>query len=145
MSGSFYQIVQSQAERNAQEAGVEIDFMQGNASAMPFQANMFNAVVCVLALKNFKEPLKAMNEMYRVLKTGGTALIIDLNRDASLGAMKKVAESMGLKGLKAYIAGAIQRSGAYSRKDFETFISQTEFGEYSIEDGALGFSVYLQK
>ena len=112
---------------------------------MPFQANMFNAVVCVLAFKNFKEPLQAMNEMYRVLKTGGTALIIDLNRDASLGAMKKVAESMGLKGLKAYIAGAIQRSGAYSRKDFKTFISQTEFGEYSIEDGALGFSVYLKK
>jgi ubiquinone/menaquinone biosynthesis C-methylase UbiE len=133
------------AKRNAQEAGGEIDFMQGNASALPFQANMFNAVVCVLAFKNFKEPLKAMNEMYRVLKTGGTALIIDLNRDTSLGAMKKVAESMGLKGLKAYIAGAIQRSGAYSRKDFETFISQTEFGEYSIEDGALGFSVYLKK
>lgn len=35
------------AKRNAQEAGGEFDFMQGNASAMPFQANMFNAIVCV--------------------------------------------------------------------------------------------------
>jgi ubiquinone/menaquinone biosynthesis C-methylase UbiE len=131
--------------RNAMEARVQIDFQQGNVSDMPFQSNMFNFIICVLAFKNFKEPLKALNEMHRVLKPGGLALIMDLNRKASMKVTKKVAENMGLKGLKAYIAGLIQRSGAYSRNEFESFISQTEFKHNEIRDSNLGFSIYLKK
>ena len=131
--------------RNAVDAGVQIDFQQGNVSNMPFQSNVFNFIICVLAFKNFKEPLKALKEMHRVLKPGGIALIMDLNRNASMRVTKKVAENMGLKGLKAYIAGAIQRSGAYSRNEFETFITQTEFKDYEISDSDMGFSIYLKK
>jgi len=131
--------------KNAEEASVEIDFQQGNVSNMPFNANMFNFIICVLAFKNFKEPLKAIQEMYRVLKPGGTALVMDLNRQATMKVMKKVAENMGLKGLKAYMAGAIQRSGAYSRKEFETFIYQTEFKDYEIRKSDIGFSIFLKK
>ena len=43
--------------RNAMEAGVQIDFQQGNVSNMPFQSNVFNFIICVLAFKNFKEPM----------------------------------------------------------------------------------------
>ncbi|WML26847.1 class I SAM-dependent methyltransferase [Neobacillus sp. OS1-33] len=100
--------------KNAMQAGVQINFLQGNVSNMPFQSNTFNFIICVLAFKNFKEPIKALEEMHRVLKPGGIVLIIDLNRKASLKATKKVAENMGLKGMMAYIAGAIQRSLAYS-------------------------------
>jgi ubiquinone/menaquinone biosynthesis C-methylase UbiE len=132
-------------KRNAREAGVQIDFQQGNVSNMPFQSNVFNLIICVLAFKNFKEPLKALEEMHRVLKPGGIALIMDLNRKASMRVTKKVAENMGLTGLKAHIAGVIQRSGAYSRIEFESFISQTEFKDYEIMDSYLGFSIYLKK
>lgn len=103
-------------KQNALGAGVKnINFQQGNALNMPFQANKFNFIICVLSFKNFKEPIKALKEMYRVLKPGGMALIMDLNRKASLQATKKVAEKMGLQGITAYIAGAIQRSASYSR------------------------------
>ena len=131
--------------RNAMEAGVQIEFQQGNVSNMPFQSNVFNFIICVFAFKNFKEPLKALKEMHRVLKPGGIALLMDLNRKASMGVTKKVAENMGLKGLKAYIAGAIQRSGAYSRIEFESFISQTEFKDNEIKDTEFGFSIVLKK
>lgn len=131
--------------RNAVEAGVQIDFQQGNVSNMPFQPNVFDFIICVLAFKNFKEPLKALKEMHRVLKPGGIALLMDLNRKASMGLTKKVAENMGLKGLKAYIAGAIQRSGAYSRIEYESFIAQTEFKDNEIRNSDLGFSIYLKK
>ncbi|MDP4285915.1 MAG: class I SAM-dependent methyltransferase [Bacteroidota bacterium] len=132
-------------KRNAIEAGVQIDFRQGNVSNMPFQSNEFNFIICVLAFKNFKEPVKALTEIHRVLKPGGTALIMDLNRKASIKATKKVAEKMGLKGLKAYIAGALQRGGAYSKSEYEVFISQTEFKDYQIKDSDMGFSIYLIK
>lgn len=132
-------------KRNAEEAGARIDFRQGNVSSMPFQSDMFNFAVCVLAFKNFKEPVRALEEMHRVLTPGGTALIVDLNREASLKATRQIAENMGLKGIAAYIAGAIQRSGAYSRREFESFISQTKFGNFEIRDHDAGFSIYLKK
>jgi len=133
------------ATRNAKVAGVDIDFQQGNVSKMPFHENVFDFIICVLAFKNFKEPLKAMEEMYRVLKPGNTALIMDLNRKASMKVTKTVAENMGLKGIKAYIAGGIQRQGAYTRKEFESFISQTGFKDFLIRDTNIGFSIYLNK
>jgi ubiquinone/menaquinone biosynthesis C-methylase UbiE len=131
--------------KNATEAGVQIDFQQGNVSNMPFQSNMFDFIICVLAFKNFKEPIKALEEMYRVLKPGGMALIMDLNREASLKATKKVAENMGLQGITAYIAGAIQRSGSYSRSEFEYFISQTKFKDFEIRKSGMGYSIYMKK
>jgi len=133
------------ADRNAKEAGVEVDFRQGSASSLPFQTDMFSFIICVLAFKNFKEPLKALNEMYRVLKPGGTVLIMDLNRNASNTVMNAVVKNMGLKGLNAVIARTIQRNGAYTREEFETFISRTDFKEHAIKDSGIGFSIYLKK
>lgn len=66
-----------------QEA-VEVNFRQGNASAMPFADNTFDLIFCRAAFKNFSQPVEAMNEMYRVLKPGARALIIDLRKDASM-------------------------------------------------------------
>jgi ubiquinone/menaquinone biosynthesis C-methylase UbiE len=133
------------AARNAKEAGVDIDFLQGNASSMPFPEKTVNFIICVLAFKNFKEPLTCLNEFYRVLKPGGIALIMDLNRNASIDAMKRFVKTFGLKGINASIASIIQRHGAYTKKEFETFISQTEFKDCNIEDSKMGFSVYLRK
>jgi len=133
------------ASRNAKEAGVDVDFRQGNVSKIPFHENEFNFIICVLAFKNFKEPLKALQEMHRVLKPGGTALIMDLNRNASMKVTKTVAENMGIKGIMAYVAGAIQKQGAYTRKEFESFISQTEFNKFLIKNTNIGFSIYLSK
>jgi ubiquinone/menaquinone biosynthesis C-methylase UbiE len=133
------------AAGNAKEAGVDVNFLQGNASCMPFHENTFNFVFCVLAFKNFKEPLQCLNEFYRVLKPGGMVLIMDLNRNASIQAMKMFVKNFGLKGMNATIAGIIQRNGAYTRKEFEAFISETEFKESDIKDSNMGFSIYLKK
>jgi ubiquinone/menaquinone biosynthesis C-methylase UbiE len=133
------------AAGNAKEAVVDVDFLQGNAARMPFQENTFKFIICVLSFKNFKEPLKCLNEFYRVLKPGGTALIMDLNRNASMHEMKTFVKNFGLKGISASIAGIIQRNGAYTRKEFETFISQAEFKEHIIKDSSMGFSIYLNK
>ena len=133
------------AARNAKEARVNVTFIPGSASQIPFPENTFNFIVCVLAFKNFKEPLECLKEFYRVLMPGGMALIMDLNRKASLRATKKIAENMGLRGITATIAGAIQRSAAYSREELETFISSTRFNDYEIQESDMGFSVYLKK
>ena len=49
--------------KNAKDAGVQINFQQGNVSNIPFQPNIFNFIICVLAFKNFKEPIKALEDL----------------------------------------------------------------------------------
>ena len=51
--------------------------------ALPFPSETFDFAVCRAAFKNFSDPVGALAEMHRVLRPGGTALIIDLRNDAS--------------------------------------------------------------
>src|SRR6266508_4690474 len=69
------------ARRNDAEAGVEVDFEPEDAANIPFENETFDFLLCRAAFKNFAEPLRALNEMHRVLKGGGRGLIIDLRRD----------------------------------------------------------------
>src|SRR5690242_14112461 len=66
------------ARENARKAGVSVDFRQGNASQMPFAEGSFDFIICQAAFKNFSQPLQAINEMYRVLRSGGVAVIQDM-------------------------------------------------------------------
>jgi ubiquinone/menaquinone biosynthesis C-methylase UbiE len=133
------------AARNAKRAGVEVNFIQGNASELPFKDHIFHFIVCVLSFKNFKDPQKVLEEMYRVLKPGGLVLIMDLNRNASRQAMKAFVKSFGLKGFSAFVARIMQTNGAYTRKEFEAFIAQSAFKKGDIKDTRMGLSVYLRK
>ena len=71
------------ATTNARKAGVAATFRLGNASAMPLEGGSFDLIVCRAAFKNFSEPVRAIEEMYRVLKPGGKAIIFDLRPDVS--------------------------------------------------------------
>ena len=73
----------------AKEEGVKVNFMEGDASNMTFDNETFDFIVCTAAFKNFTKPIMAINEMYRVLKPNGKALIIDLRRDASKDAINE--------------------------------------------------------
>ena len=64
------------ARKNAREAGVKVDFQQGNAAELPFPENKYQFIICTAAFKNFKEPLKVMNEMYRVLNRAVLLLLL---------------------------------------------------------------------
>jgi ubiquinone/menaquinone biosynthesis C-methylase UbiE len=72
------------ASHNAEEAEVadRVSFRLGNAAQMPFPAESFDFVVSSGSLHHWKEPVRIFNEVYRVLKDGGEALIGDLRRDA---------------------------------------------------------------
>src|SRR5262249_58315389 len=50
---------------------------------MPLADESFDLIVCQAAFKNFAHPGRALKEMYRVLRTGGGAIIQDMSRDAS--------------------------------------------------------------
>ena len=145
ISNDFVEI----ARKNVRDAGVEIEFREGSVGDIPFPDNMFDFIMCTAAFKNFKEPFKALSEMYRVLKSGGTALIIDMNRNASNQQMEVYTENMEGNGrdklFMKFIFKYFLRSGAYTKDEFINLISKTAFKEYDIKEEGIGFYIYLRK
>jgi ubiquinone/menaquinone biosynthesis C-methylase UbiE len=84
------------ARRNAAAEGVKVRFQLGNAAALPIEDTSVDFVVCRAAFKNFSEPVKAMAEMRRVLRPGGTALLGDMRRDVSVAEIRRFVDGLGV-------------------------------------------------
>lgn len=145
ISKSFVEI----AGRNAAGAGLQIDFREGNASAMPFQDNTFDFTFCQAAFKNFSEPVKAIAEMYRVLQPGGLSVISDLRRDASAADIEREIKGMGLGPLNRFMVRWTFKNmllkNAYSADEIRSMVAQTPFGNCEIKIEGVGFQVLLKK
>jgi ubiquinone/menaquinone biosynthesis C-methylase UbiE len=115
---------------------------------MPFPPDSFNLVVCRAAFKNFAEPVVALNEMYRVLRPGGTALVIDLRSDAPADAIAAEVKGMGLGRINSLITKFILHrllKRAYSQEQFRHMASQTPFKACAIRVDPIGLEVSLTK
>jgi ubiquinone/menaquinone biosynthesis C-methylase UbiE len=138
------------ARKNAAEAGVEVDFRRGDASVMPFADGSFDLLACSAAFKNFSEPHKALEEMYRVLRPGGTALIVDLHKDVPMSEIRKYFGGMGLGTVDRWMTVATFRfvllKRAYTRADFEQLLADIPFREKEIRtDDGVGLELWLRK
>lgn len=145
ISKSFVEI----ARKNAMGADVNVDFRQGNSSDMPFENESFDFTFCQAAFKNFTEPVKAIAEMYRVLRPGGTAVIADLRRDASPKDIEKEIKGMGLgridEMMTRWTFKQMLLKSAYSIANMEFMISRTPFGKGRFDVNGVGFQVWLEK
>ena len=60
-------------------------------------------MVCRAAFKNITEPVKALREMRRVLRPGGTALLIDMRRDVPVAELKRYVDGLGVSWLSPLV------------------------------------------
>lgn len=145
ISKTFVQI----ASDNAAKAGVTVAFYHGDAAAMPFNVDSFDLIVCMAAFKNFAEPVRALNEMYRVLKRGGKAVIIDLRPDVSDEEIVAEVQKMRLSWVSSLLTKLtfkhMLRKRAYSREQLRDMASQTPFQTCEIREESIGFEVALGK
>lgn len=138
------------ARGNARQARVNVDFRHGNASAMPFEANTFDFIICVAAFKNFSQPVEAIREMYRVLKPNSQACIMDLRRDASMQSINDhIRNELHLKGFNAFLTRWVFKTtllkNAYTKSEIEELVAQTKFSSLRIEPDVLGMDIWLGK
>jgi len=137
------------ASKKAAEAGVQVDFRQGNASNMPFSQNTFDFLLCRAAFKNFAEPVRALQEMCRVLKPGGRGLIIDLRKDASMESINHEVEGMGLNPINKILTKLAFRTmllkSAYTREQFRYMLAQANFRTVDIHEAGIGFEISMTK
>ncbi|GHO96351.1 methyltransferase type 11 [Reticulibacter mediterranei] len=136
------------ATENARQMGVNVDFQQGDAANMPFDEDSFDLIICQAAFKNFSYPGKAINEMHRVLRSGGTAIIQDMWKDTSNATIRDEVALMRLNPLNAFMTRkALEslRRRAYTREQFEHLAAASAFGECTIVTSGLGIEVRLKK
>ena len=145
ISRSFVEI----AAANARRASVKIDFQHGNASAMPFADDTFDFILCRAAFKNFSQPLEAMNEMHRVLKPQGRALIIDLRKDASMDDINAYIKDANVGWANSLVYKMTFRylliPRAYSKRQFIEMAASSRFGGAEITESGIGFEITLRK
>ena len=58
-----------------------VTFFNASASEIPFPEESFDRVVCASSFHFFDDPTRSLREMRRVLKTGGSVIILDWCRD----------------------------------------------------------------
>jgi ubiquinone/menaquinone biosynthesis C-methylase UbiE len=137
------------ARAKARDAGVEVDFRLGNASAMPFNDDSFDFLICAAAFKNFSDPAGALREMCRVLRPGGCGLVLDLRKDVSKRAVDEDVARMGLGVVSRTFTRFALRSflprRAYTKADFEGFLEGAGFRTYEIRQSPLTLEVELRK
>lgn len=137
------------ARRGAAEAGVDVEFRHGNASAMPFDDESFDLVACFAAFKNFADPVGAIQEMHRVLKPGGQAFINDLRRDVSKQAVREEVAGMNLgpvsRAFTRFALSSFLPRRAYTSEEFAEMVARTGFGSAEITEDAVGLEATMRK
>lgn len=145
ISTSFVEI----ARRNATAEGVQVQFQQGNASALPVETGSVDFVVCRAAFKNFSEPVKALAEMRRVLRPGGTALLIDLRRDVHMSEIERYVNGLGVSWVSRALVRFTFRNmlikRAYMLDEIRRMTIEAGWSEPRIESSALGFEAWTKK
>ncbi|MGA2226147.1 MAG: class I SAM-dependent methyltransferase [Syntrophobacteraceae bacterium] len=137
------------ARENAQEESVDVDFQRGDASAMPFEDDSFDLVVCRAAFKNFTQPAEALDEMFRVLKPGGRAIVIDLRKDASSEEITALIEELNQRWFDSILMKLIFRfmliPRAYATDQFRKMAAGSKFGGCRITQIPTSCEVVLEK
>ena len=133
---------------NAKRENVNVSFVEGNVNNMKFDNDSFDFIICTAAFKNFKEPLKSLNEMHRVLKKGGIALIMDMRKNVHKDALKAEAIKISKSGFERFFVTNTFKQlckYAYTTDQMESMSKQTEFTSYKLELTNIGFNLYLTK
>jgi ubiquinone/menaquinone biosynthesis C-methylase UbiE len=145
ISKSFVEI----ARHNAAAEGVTARFQLGNAAALPVDDASVNFVVCRAAFKNFSEPVKAMAEMRRVLRPGGTALLIDTRRDVSVAEIQRYVDGLGVSRLNRWFMMLTFRGmlikRAYPIEEIRRMATDAGWADLRIESSPPGFSAWTTK
>lgn len=102
-----------------------VTIIEGSALKMPFKNNKFDLVTCLHSFHHHPNSLKSLREMYRVLKPGGTIIILDAFKD---GIFRKI-----FCGIVELVEGKVFH---YTKTELKnlfvktslTDISQTTFG-----------------
>jgi ubiquinone/menaquinone biosynthesis C-methylase UbiE len=144
LSATFVQLASDAARR----AGVAARFLRADAADLPLPDDSVDLVVCQAAFKNFGRPVAALDEMHRVLRPGGTAVIGDMNRDATAADIRREVDAMKLSALNSALTRwtlSGLRRRAYAADHFRVAAAASAFGTCEVRVDGLSLEIRLTR
>ena len=121
------------AKEKIKQEKLDIKLVKAYAQKLPLKSNSFDYIVSSFAIHHIPSNLKdqAFLEMYRVLRSGGTILIIDIGEPKNLlakitGTFFSLIESVG-PNLRGFIPKALKEVGFYNVKEVESKFGLVSF------------------
>jgi ubiquinone/menaquinone biosynthesis C-methylase UbiE len=134
--------------KNARREGAEVRFFYGDAASLPLPDASVDFVVCRAAFKNFTRPVEAMSEMRRVLRSGGSALLIDMRREASMNDLRPYVERMSsgwLDRISMTLTFRLLIRRAYPTAEIRRMMHQAGWRNAELKLTPSGFEVWMRK
>ncbi|MCX5809683.1 MAG: class I SAM-dependent methyltransferase [Proteobacteria bacterium] len=127
-----------------QELSGEIEIKTGSADQIPYDDNFFDCVVSTGSLHHWKDPVAALNEIYRVLRPGQYALVYDIASDTPKSVLREGGRSFGrLRVLLLWIHAFMEPF--YSQEQFSSLPASTPFLHGSTEFVGVLYRLVLKK
>ncbi|MGD2098099.1 MAG: class I SAM-dependent methyltransferase [Desulfobacterales bacterium] len=139
------------ARSNAAKAGLSdrLSFQLGDGGRIEFEDASFDMVISTGMLHSLKDPVKVIQEIYRVLKEDGEAWIFDPARVSNAVDRNKWQASLNLR--ERFFLKLFQLSGLhkpikpYTRKEALAIIAKTGFKDYRIDASDKEIRIKLKK
>ncbi|MFW9876382.1 MAG: class I SAM-dependent methyltransferase [Candidatus Thorarchaeota archaeon] len=125
-----------------------IEFKFGSAEDLPFPDNSFDFVVSTLSLHHWKDPFRALIEIYRILNSNGILLIFDFRRDARkffYGLLKFATKVVVPKALKKISEPIGSLQAGYTPKEILQITSDLSFNKVDIKPFLAWMFIKLNK
>jgi ubiquinone/menaquinone biosynthesis C-methylase UbiE len=93
-------------------------FRTGDAVDLPYPNNFFDKIVCSSSLEHFREDIKALSEMHRVLKPNGRLILTTDSFTAPIGARTKEKHKLVFQVVNFYTKASLKER--FGQTGFET-------------------------
>ena len=73
-------LVEGRKRAEAEKMQHQLDWVVGDAMALPFEDNTFDVYTISFGIRNVTRPQEALNEAFRVLKPGGRLMVLEFSQ-----------------------------------------------------------------
>lgn len=133
------------ATQEAQRRGLKnIAFRLGSASELPFPDREFDLVISTLSFHHWKQPEKALDEIYRVLREGGEAWVYDIPRKMDRTAWAYLKRSYGIPKAWLFRLHAFEEP-FYRMEEVEVLADESRFHKHEMTKTLIAYKLILYK
>jgi len=129
-------------------------FLMGDAECLPFKDNSFDRIVTRLTFHHFTNVEKVLSEMYRILKFGGKAIIVDIissekKSEAEIhNALEKIRDPSHVKMLPKSELVSLTINSGFTITSEDAWVKQRYFDEWinitSKNENAYSLSIIMK-